>query len=126
MNTLRYARQTVALAGALAFFSFAGITATANAQTDEASLARGAQPDTTPQQRYQSAIREAGGGLKVSLQECKGLEASGRKSCEGQARSRYKQDMAKARQMLRDPSVRPIDVMGGPIRTTESTYEIRK
>ena len=66
MNTLRYARQTVALAGALAFFSFAGITATANAQTDEASLARGAQPDTTPQQRYQSAIREAGGGLKVS------------------------------------------------------------
>ena len=126
MNTLRFCRPTLALAGALAFFSCAGIAATANAQTDEVSLARGAEPDTTPQQRYHSAIREAGGGLKVSLQECKGLEAAGRRSCEVQARTLYKRDMAKAKQMIRDPSVRPIDVMGGPIRTTESTYEIRK
>ena len=74
MNTLRYARQTVALAGALAFFSFAGITATANAQTDEASLARGAQPDTTPQQRYQSAIREAGGGSRLACRNAKALK----------------------------------------------------
>ena len=42
---------------------------------DEAALARTAVPDTTPQQRYQTAIREAGGGLKVSLEECRAMAA---------------------------------------------------
>lgn len=99
----------------------------AMAQTgDEASLARGAVPDTTPQQRYQSAIREAGGGLKVSLQECRSMGTADRKSCESQARATYQADMARAKAMLSDPSIRPVDVRGGPIRSTETVYEIKK
>lgn len=103
----------------------AGPTA-AGAQTgDEASLARGAVPDTTPQQRYQTAIREAGGGLKVSLEECRAMASAERRSCESQARARYQSDMAKARAMLRDPSVAPVNVVGGPIRSTETVYQVK-
>jgi hypothetical protein len=110
----------LALGGALV------IPTTAAAQSgDEASLARGAVPDTTPQQRYQTAIREAGGGLKVSLAECREMAAADRKSCESQARARYQDDMAKARAMLRDPSIGPVNVVGGPIRSTETVYEIK-
>lgn len=94
---------------------------------DDASLARGAVADTTPQQRYQTAIREAGGGLKVSLEECRSMGAGDRKSCESQARARYQSDMAQARAILRgDPSAGPVNVVGGPIRSTETTYEIKR
>jgi hypothetical protein len=95
------------------------------AQGDEASLQRGASPDTTPQQRYQTAIREAGGGLKVSLQECLTLVAAERKGCESTARARYKADMDAARAMLRNPDARPVNIVGEPVRGTETTYVIR-
>lgn len=114
------------LAAALTVGILAVYPGHATAQTnDEASLARGAVPDTTPQQRYQTAIREAGGGLKVSLEECRAMGSPERKACEAQARSRYQADMATAKAMLRDPSVRPANVVGGPIRSTETTYEIK-
>jgi hypothetical protein len=94
---------------------------------DDASLVRGSMPDTTPQQRYQTAIREAGGGLKVSLAECHAMASVERRACESEARARYQADMAKARGILRgDPSAGPVNVVGGPIRSTETTYEIRK
>lgn len=93
---------------------------------DEASLARGAVPDTTPQQRYDTAIREAGGGLKVSLEECRSMAAAERRSCESQARARYQQDMANARAIRRgDPNAGPVNVVGGPIRSTETVYQVR-
>lgn len=93
---------------------------------DEASLARGAVPDTTPQQRYQTAIREAGGGLKVSLEECRAMVAADRRACESQARARYQADMAKAKRILRgDPGAGPVNVVGEPIRSTETTYVIK-
>jgi len=112
---------------ALALGSAALVPTTAAAQTeDEAELARGAVPDTTPQQRYQTAIREAGGGLKVSLAECRQMAPADRKSCESEARARYNADMAKARAMLKDPTIRPVNVVGGPIRSTETVYEIKK
>ena len=97
----------------------------AQSQGGEASLARGAVPDTTPQQRYQSAIREAGGGLKVSLEECRAMAAAERKACESQARVRYQADMAAAKALLKDPSAGPVNVVGGPIRSTETVYEIK-
>lgn len=95
------------------------------AQGDEASLERGAKPDTTPQQRYQTAIREAGGGLKVSLEECRGMAAADRKGCESTARSRYKSDMEAARILLRNPDARPVNIVGGPVRGTETTYVVK-
>ena len=99
--------------------------ALAQSQEGEASLARGAVPDTTPQQRYQSAIREAGGGLKVSLEECRTMAAAERKACESQARARHQADMAAAKALLKDPSAGPVNVVGGPIRSTETVYEIK-
>ena len=99
--------------------------ALAQSKGDEVSLARGAVPDTTPQQRYQSAIREAGGGLKVSLEECRAMAAAERKACESQARARYQADMAAAKALLKDPSAGPVNVVGGPIRSTETVYEIK-
>jgi hypothetical protein len=93
---------------------------------DEASLARGSVPDTTAKQRYQTAIREAGGGLKVTLEECRAMASAERRSCESQARARYQSDMATARAILRgDPSAGPVNVVGGPIRSTETVYEIK-
>lgn len=93
---------------------------------DEASLARGAVPDTTAQQRYQSAVREAGGGLKVSLEECRAMPlGKERKGCEADARSRYQQDMVNARAMRTNPSLGPVNVMGEPIRSTETVITVK-
>ena len=89
-----------------------------------ASLERADVPDTTPQQRYRSAIREAGGGLKFSLEEGRALAAE-RKACEAQARARYQADMAEARALLRNPQAGPVNVVGGPIRSTETVTVIR-
>ncbi|MFY3386533.1 hypothetical protein [Paracidovorax sp. MALMAid1276] len=103
----------------------APVPSAAQTLSDEASLQRGAQPDTTGQQRYQSAIREAGGGLKVSLAECAAMGAAERRSCEPQARSRYQRDMAAAKVYLKDPTARPINVVGEPIRTTETVIVVK-
>jgi len=83
-------------------------------------LARAAVPDETPRQRYQSAIREAGGGLKVGLADCRTLPKVERRPCEAQARSRYQEDMRDAKRMLHDPQARPVNEAGGPVRATET------
>lgn len=111
--------KRVALALAIAF------PLGAWAQGDEASLERGALPDTTPQQRYHTAIREAGGGLKVSLEECRAMGALERTPCEAAARQRYKADMEASKTMLRDPNARPVNIEGGPIRSTETVFIVR-
>ena len=90
------------------------------AQNYDASLERGARPDTTPQQRYQTAIREAGGGLKLSLAECRNQAAGERKVCEKQAQAIYNKDMQKAREMRNNPEIMPYQVDSGPIRMTET------
>ncbi len=91
-----------------------------SAQSYEASLERGAQPDTTAQQRYQTAIREAGGGLKLALTNCR-QQGAERRACESEARQNYKADMAYARHLRTDPDARPARVRGGEIRSTEIT-----
>lgn len=117
---------TLALAVSATFGALAVLPATATAQTDERSLDNGGKADVTPQQRYQSAIREAGGGRKVALAECR-QQATGadRKACEADAQRRYQADMAQAKEMQRNPGARPVDVRGEPIRSTETTTVIR-
>lgn len=100
-----------------ALFTFSG---TASAQNYEAALERGAQPDTTAAQRYQTAIREAGGGLKVAVEECRQQSAQ-RASCEREARQNYKDDMAYARNLRSNPQARPTRVGDDEIRSTEVT-----
>lgn len=125
---IRFIRLTPSqaiVAVALAAGGMLAVPVSALAQSEEASLVRGAMPDTTPQQRYQSAIREAGGGLKVSLEECRAMAGVERKGCESEARARYRSDMASAKALLSNPSAGPVNIVGGPIRSTETTFVVK-
>ncbi|MDT0136882.1 hypothetical protein [Acidovorax sp. PRC11] len=86
---------------------------------DSASLDRGARPDTTAEQRYQSAIREAGGGLKAALADCRSQGATVRQGCEDEARKRYQQDMAEAKALLHPPGTRASGAPAGPNKEVE-------
>ena len=65
------------------------------------SLERGAVADVTPQQKYQSAIREAGGAYKEWLRECMPLTGTEQRVCRQEAKATYDADMAAAKQILR-------------------------
>jgi hypothetical protein len=68
---------------------------------EEQLLARGAVEDATPQQRYRTAINEAGGGYKLWLAECAAMAAAERTACRREAKAAYDRDMAAARAILR-------------------------
>lgn len=68
---------------------------------EEQLLLRGSVPDSTPQQRYRTAINEAGGGYKVYLEECALLAAAERTACRRDAKALYDRDMAAARAILK-------------------------
>jgi len=55
-------------------------------------------PAETPREKYDNAAREARNALADQLRECR--TAHGRKRCEAQARARYRDDMARAREHL--------------------------
>ena len=71
------------------------------AAREDSLLMRGAVADVTPQQKYRTAINEAGGGYKVYLEECATLATAGRTACRRDAKSLYDRDMLAARQILR-------------------------
>ncbi|MBF9263215.1 hypothetical protein [Paracidovorax cattleyae] len=91
----------------------------AGAGGEDASLARGATPDTTAGQRYQSAVREAGGGLKLSIAECRSGDAASRSACESEARKRYREEMDAAKALLHPPGVRSAKPQPGPNKEPE-------
>lgn len=124
MKRLNFSTGRCGLACAAAALALCLPVATAQTAED-ASLARGAQEDTTPQQRYQTAIREAGGGLKIGLEECKAAPAAERAACNAQARARYTEDMAAAKALLKNPDARPLNVTGGPIRSTITSVDVK-
>lgn len=94
--------------------------AMASAQNYEVSLERSARADVTAQQRYQTAIREAGGGLKLSLAACR-EEAGNRKACEREARARYREDMEYARALRANPDMPTTQAPITPIEINETT-----
>lgn len=98
------------------------------ATEDDAELARGAVPDTTAAQRYNTAVREAYGAQKNNLAECRKAPAAERKACQADAQAQFKADMALANQIKSDPRARPVKVKGGdPRKTSETTViEMRK
>ena len=119
-NTTTTTSTTKAWLGPACAATLLVLSGWASAQNYDAALERGARPDTTPEQRYQTAIREAGGGLKVALEECR-QQAADRTACERQARQNYKNDMDFARELRRNPDARPTHVTGDAIRSTEVT-----
>lgn len=108
----------------LAVFAALPVLAQAQGRAQQ-ELDRGAMPDSTPQQRYNSAVREAGGGMKIGMAECREQAGAARKACEQEVQARYKADMAAAREMLRNPQARPVNETGGPIRGTEMTIPVK-
>jgi len=72
----------------------------ASPSSDEQALAKGAIEDVTPQQKYSTAIREAGGGYKEWLRECNNGPAELRRACTAEAKATYDSDMARARMIL--------------------------
>ena len=96
------ATATAALAAALlSIFGFAH----AAASSAEQSLARGAVEDVTPQQKYRTAIREAGGGYKEWLRECDHLPSADRRACKLEAKATYDRDMAEAQMNFRGSGI---------------------
>ena len=79
----------------------AACVANAACANEAQSLERGAVADVTPQQKYQSAIREAGGAYKEWLRECMPLSAADQRACRQEAKASYDADMAAAKQILR-------------------------
>jgi len=55
-------------------------------------------PAETPREKYANATREARHALADALRECRATR--GRKRCEAEARARYRDDMARARDFL--------------------------
>ena len=90
-------KSATALAAAL--FAAANV-AYASSMSDERSLQRGAVEDATPQQKYHTAIREAGGAYKEALRGCV-QAADERQTCVREAKATYDRDMADAKLMLR-------------------------
>ncbi len=68
---------------------------------EERLLERGAVADVTPQQKYRTAIKEAGGGYKEYLSECAAMASAERTACRREAKAVYDRDMAAARAILR-------------------------
>ncbi len=104
---------------ATGLLSCAPLAWAASPDTDSASLDRGARPDTTAEQRYQSAVREAGGGLKAALAECRSQAAAVRQGCEDEARKRHQQDVAEAKALLHPPGTRASGAPAGPNKEVE-------
>ena len=73
----------------------------ASVESDARSLAGGAVEDVTPQQKYRTAIREAGGGYKEWLRECDQMPSADRRACVLDAKATYDREMAQARLILR-------------------------
>lgn len=96
---MKHAFSTFMISGLLALTGAAAIAQPVS--QEERLLERGAIPDTTPQQRYRTAINEAGGGYKLWLAECAAMAASERRACRREAKAAYDRDMAAARAILR-------------------------
>ena len=73
----------------------------ASESSNEQSLRRGAVEDVTAQQKYQSAIREAGGAQKEALRECATLALDARRACTREAYATYQREMASAKLILK-------------------------
>lgn len=85
----------------------------------EQELARGSQPDVTGQQKYRTIADEAGGALKLNMADCRVQPKADRAACEKQARDEYRNEMARAREALKNPSISTSpEVSGGGIKET--------
>jgi hypothetical protein len=114
------------------FFRIAAATAlvlaagAASALPPESVQLQNAQfPDVTPQQKYQTMLNEAHGGLKVNLEACRSQPAANRSACTKEAQALFQKDMAAARAILRNPAASTSVAIRSDIRTTETPVAVQ-
>ena len=97
----KFAKRSMQGVSVLATALFLAVSfAHASTMSDEQSLARGGVEDVTPQQKYQTAIREAGGAYKEALRECTRAAGDDRQACTREAKAAYERGMADAKLIL--------------------------
>jgi hypothetical protein len=64
--------------------------------------ARWSTPDTTPQQRYQSARHEAMAAYHDNLVDCKSRGGEDKASCTKEAKARFDEEMGEAKKLLKE------------------------
>lgn len=90
--------------GAMALAVAATVTVAAHGESfsQPGDPSRWYEPSDTPAKRYAQHMKEAGAALKEAIAECRNLPA--RTECEREARSQYRIDTARARD-IRDGKV---------------------
>lgn len=88
--------------------------------SEAVQLEQAQREDVTAQQKYQTMLNEAHGGLKVNLEACRAMPAADRASCTQEAQALFRRDMARARDILRNPAASTSVAVGSEIRSTET------
>ena len=70
------------------------------APEDDRERVWSAPPDSTPQQVYHTATKEAAGAYRDALEECRSLHGADRTKCSHEAKASYDQELAEARASL--------------------------
>src|SRR5882724_5967284 len=89
---IMYSKHALALT--LFIASLAALPASAgDAVPTPKDEARWDTPDTTPQQRYDTAKKEAMGGYQQALSDCKALSGAEKSDCTKEAKANFERDM---------------------------------
>ena len=71
------------------------------APEDDRERVWSAPPDSTPQQFYDTAAKEAAGAYRDALEACRSLHGAERTKCGREAKATHDQELAEARASLR-------------------------
>jgi hypothetical protein len=81
--------------------SMSALSASAAApDATEKDEARWTTPDTTPQQRYETAKKEANAAYQMVLGDCRALSGKEKSDCTKEAKTNYDHDLAEAKKQL--------------------------
>jgi len=102
-ETQQKAKRVVVKATPIALIAGAAAKAPVSAVQAEVrpkDEARWTTPDTTPQQRYNTALKEATAAYQQALEDCKALKGRERADCIKEAKAGHDQDLAEAKKQL--------------------------
>ena len=98
---MKFKSNTILVAWIIAISSATTLLAyAATGAVDGTDPPRWYQEDVTPQQRYQTARKEAGAALQEALLECARLDRQAKAACVDDARARHAQDIGDAKKAL--------------------------
>jgi len=71
-----------------------------DAEPTAKDVARWDTPDSTPQQRHETAKKEASGAYELALSDCRALSGKEKSDCIREAKMSYEHDLAEAKKQL--------------------------